>query len=207
MVAFIIQHVTVISASGDVYINSGSLGVGTINPRTKLHVVSGSSSFASIQTSDTAVFESNANTYVSIYSPTASNAGLQFGSGNPGGDVLGAYVRWNQANNLMTLGTANDGDDISFVTGNETSSMYLRNNIGLGIGTTAPLYRLHVRNGEVTPSSTFAGSVGVFENSGSNTFVSILSHTGYSSGVGFGSNVSRSAARLLWNHDSHNNLS
>jgi hypothetical protein len=185
-------------------ITGSNVGIGTTNPRTILHVISGSSSNASIQTSDTAVFESNANTYVSIYSPTASNAGLQFGSGGTGGDALGSYIRWNQANNLMTLGTANDGDDISFITGNETSSMYLKNNIGLGIGTTAPLYRLHVRNGAVTNSSTFAGSVGVFENSGSNAFVSILSHTGYSSGVGFGSNVHRSSARLAWTHDSLN---
>jgi hypothetical protein len=194
----------VVSASGDVYISTGSLGVGTVTPRTKLHVISGSSSNASIQTSDTAVFESNANTYVSIYSPTASNTGVQFGSGGTGGDALGAYIRWNQGNNLMTLGTANDGDNINFVTGNETSSMYLKNNIGLGIGTTDPRYKLHVRNGEVTDSSTWGGSVGVFENSGSNTYVSILSHNNFNSAVGFGSNISRSAARLAWNHDSQN---
>ena len=185
-------------------ITGSNVGIGTTTPRTILHVISGSSSGASIQTYDTAVFESNANTYVSIYSPTASNAAVQFGSGGTGGDALGAYIRWNQGNNLMTLGTANDGDNINFVTGNETSSMYLKNNIGLGIGTTDPRYKLHVRNGAVTDSSTFGGSVGVFENSGSNAFVSILSHTGYSSGVGFGSNVHRSSARLAWTHDSLN---
>lgn len=185
-------------------ITGSNIGINTTSPKVALHVISGSSSGASIQTSDTAVFESNANTYVSIYSPTASNAAVHFGSGGTGGDALGAYIRWNQGNNLMTLGTANDGDDINFVTGNETSSMYLKNNIGLGIGTTDPLYRLHVRNGAVTNSSTFAGSVGVFENSASNAFVSILSHTGYSSGVGFGSNVHRSSARLAWTHDSLN---
>jgi hypothetical protein len=44
----------------------------------------------------------------------------------------------------------------------------------------------------------------VFENSGSNTYVSILSHNNFNSAVGFGSNISRSAARLAWNHDSQN---
>lgn len=180
---------------------TGSIGIGTPTPTALLHVRSGSSNANTTAISSTAVFESNYNTYVSIYSSQSQNSGVHFGSN---ADPLGAYLRWNQDNNLMTLGTANDGDDISFVTGNETSSMYLKNNVGLGIGTTAPLYRLHVRNGSVTNSSNFAGALAVIENSGSNSYLTMISHDAYTSGIGFGSDTHRSSAHLNWSYSTLN---
>lgn len=71
----------------------------------------------------------------------------------------------------------------------------------VGIGVQAPLstYKLHVRNGAVTNSSTWGGSVGVFENSGSNAYLSVLSSDTYTSGIGFGSAAHRVSANLNWN--------
>ena len=189
-----------VSASGAVIIPSGNLGIGTTSPGSNLHVVKGSSGVA-VLASDIATFENNTHAYITVLSPNGQNSGLHLGSGP---DPLGAYVRWNQDNNLMSIGTANDGDNINFLTGNEVSSMYLRNNVGLGINTTAPLYRLHVRSGSVTNSSTFSGTLAVVENSGSDSYLSILSSTGFESGVGFGSEVHRSSARLAWTHNSLN---
>lgn len=71
----------------------------------------------------------------------------------------------------------------------------------VGIGVQAPLstYKLHVRNGTVTNSVTWGGSVGVFENSGSNAYLSVLSSDTYTSGIGFGSAAHRVSANLNWN--------
>jgi hypothetical protein len=71
----------------------------------------------------------------------------------------------------------------------------------VGIGVTAPLstYKLHVRNGAVTNSSTWGGSVGVFENSGSNAYLSVLSSDTYAAGIGFGTAAHRVSANLNWN--------
>jgi hypothetical protein len=71
----------------------------------------------------------------------------------------------------------------------------------VGIGVTAPLstYKLHVRNGAVTNSTTWGGSVGVFENSGSNAYLSILSSDTYVAGVGFGTAAHRVSANVNWN--------
>ena len=182
-------------------ITGSNVGIGTITPTTTLHVRSGSSNANTSGVGNIATFESNTHAYVSIYSSQSQNSGVHFGSN---ADPLGAYLRWNNDNNLMTLGTANDGDDISFVTGNETSSMYLKNNVGLGIGTTAPIYKLHVRNGSVTNSSNFAGALAVIENSGSNSYLTMISHDAYVSGIGFGSNTHRSSANLAWSYSALN---
>ena len=71
----------------------------------------------------------------------------------------------------------------------------------VGIGVTAPLstYKLHVRNGAVTNSTTWGGSVGVFENSGSNAYLSVLSSDTYTAGVGFGTAAHRVSANVNWN--------
>lgn len=116
------------------------VGIGTNTPQVKFHVSSAPFG-GTISDSDIAVFESTGYTNVSILSSDAQNASLQFGSQS---DVLGAYIRWNQANNEMSIGTANNGDNIRFVTGDEESSMFLKNGYGLGIGTLNPTQRLHV---------------------------------------------------------------
>lgn len=71
----------------------------------------------------------------------------------------------------------------------------------VGIGIASPLYdyKLHVRNGNVTNSTTWGGSVGVFENSGSNAYLSILSSDTYAAGIGFGTADHRVSANLNWN--------
>ncbi len=71
----------------------------------------------------------------------------------------------------------------------------------VGIGVTAPLstYKLHVRNGTVTNSVTWGGSVGVFENSGSNAYLSVLSSDTFTAGVGFGTADHRVSANVNWN--------
>ena len=69
----------------------------------------------------------------------------------------------------------------------------------VGIGTTDPRYKLHVRNGAVTDSSTWGGSVGVFENSGSNAYLSVLASNTYAAGIGFGTAAHRVSANLYWN--------
>lgn len=125
---------------GDSYLNNGKFGIGTSVPQVKLHI-SSSPFGGNISNTDIAVFENSGYTNVSILSSDQQNASLQFGSTS---DVLGAYIRWNHDNNEMSIGTANNGDNIRFVTGNEETSMFLRNGYGLGIGTTSPTERLHV---------------------------------------------------------------
>jgi hypothetical protein len=74
----------------------------------------------------------------------------------------------------------------------------------VGIGVQAPLstYKLHVRNGAVTNSTTWGGSVGVFENSGSNAYLSVLASNTYTAGIGFGTADHRVSANLNWNSTS-----
>jgi hypothetical protein len=71
----------------------------------------------------------------------------------------------------------------------------------VGIGVNPPLYdyKLHVRNGAVTNSTTWGGSVGVFENSASNAYLSVLASDTYTAGIGFGTAAHRVSANLNWN--------
>jgi hypothetical protein len=78
----------------------------------------------------------------------------------------------------------------------------------VGIGTASPIYKLHVRNGSVTNSSNFAGALAVIENSGSNSYLTMISEDNDVSGIGFGSRTHRSSAHLNWNYSTLNfNLS
>lgn len=121
-------------------VSANTFGIGTDFPQVKLHVCSGTTG-VNLSNTDIAVFENSGYTNVSILSSDQQNASLQFGSTS---DVLGAYIRWNHDNNEMSIGTANNGDNIRFVTGDEITSMFLRNGYGLGIGTESPTERLHV---------------------------------------------------------------
>jgi len=138
--AFVIEDSLNPDSTPFVVTSGGTVGIGTNVPKVKFHVSSAPFG-GNISNTDIAVFENSGYTNVSILSSDQQNASLQFGSES---DVLGAYIRWNHDNNEMSIGTANNGDNIRFVTGDEVTSMFLRNGYGLGIGTESPTQKLHV---------------------------------------------------------------
>lgn len=148
-------------ATSTLFISSaGKIGIGTTTPGSALHVYTGSSGRSVPSTSgDDFIVESANDGGISIFTGDAYNANLFFGSQT---DDIGALVRWEHDQNLMTIGTGNTDDGLRFMTGNFIEAARILDNGNVGIGTTSPIASLAVAGDSYfTATSTFAKGINI----------------------------------------------
>jgi len=121
--------------------SSGNVGIGTINPTNKLHVVT---------TGNPAKFESTSgNGRIEIDAPSTKNSGVQFFENN--------VLRWG----IFNQGT---DDSLKFQNKDFATRLVVQQSGNVGIGTTSPSSKLEV-NGNVSLNNTLfvteSGNVGI----------------------------------------------
>ena len=113
--------------------HDGNIGIGSLNPKSKLHISSGLSGVT--PNSDPAVFiEDNRNTYLNLAAPDANETGVLFGRPEDTGTSGGIIYRANKDMHLRTNGN--------------TTRMTVSSTGNVGIGTTIPAAKLDI-NGDV----------------------------------------------------------
>jgi hypothetical protein len=110
----------------------GNIGIGTITPDSKLHIVNGSAGAVTAFPTSVATLESNTSGYLSILTPATLEGGVVFGS--PVNNNNGFLTYWHPLN-TMYLGT------------NSTTRMAIDGTGNVGIGATTPQAKLEV-NGD-----------------------------------------------------------
>ena len=137
----------------------GNLGLGTSFPEQPLHVLKGSSGNTDADASSIAIFEDDANAYLTILTPSFAERGIIFGDNL---NNIDAGVIYNGANNRMDLRTNGNASRITIDSDGD-----------VGIGTATPTSRLHVANGDLVIGdvpSPFSVSQNLYiENSGGST--------------------------------------
>ena len=104
----------------------GNIGVGTVSPARKLHVVDGGTSGATPDGNSIAVFEDNANSYISLLTASANENGILFGNSSSSQD--GGIIFNNTAN----------AHGLQFRTNGNQTRMVITSGGYVGIGTTSP---------------------------------------------------------------------
>jgi hypothetical protein len=116
--------------NGNGYFN-GNLGIGTINPGTKLHVYGGASGATPFAFSPLAV-ESNGHTYINLLSPAANETAILFGQ--PGSSANGV-IMYNNTGTLNGFQFRNNGN---------LTRMVINSAGNVGIGTAEPSEKMEV---------------------------------------------------------------
>jgi hypothetical protein len=132
------------SLSSPMNIHSGTLwidpantrvGVGTATPHNTLHVRKGSAGSITANVNSPLVVENSANAYINILSPSANEQGILFGyPGAPSGPATGGIIY----NGSQTT------NGLQFRTNGNINRMVITDAGNIGIGTTAPAYRLSI---------------------------------------------------------------
>jgi hypothetical protein len=110
---------------------AGGVGIGTNSPEAPMHVLEGSAGTVSAHSNACAVFERSSNGYVQILTPDADESGVMFG--NPTSGVAGG---------LYYNSTAANG--LTFRCNGNSTKMVIDSAGNVGVGTTSPLFLLHV---------------------------------------------------------------
>jgi len=110
----------------------GNVGIGTATPTGTLNVVTADVAVTPDTDADDLVVENDGRAGISILGSDTSGAHLIFGSAS---DAVGASLRWNHNNDLMTLGTNNAGASLAIVTANGAEAVRIDSSGNVGIGT------------------------------------------------------------------------
>lgn len=131
--------------AGNIFnLNTGNVGVGTIQPAASLHISKNITGATPHGTTDDFLIEGNANTGMSILNNGNGSTLINFGSNT---DNVQGTLGFNQSENLMTLGTNAVGADLSLLTGNGSEAARILDNGNVGIGLDSPEYKLDVAGG------------------------------------------------------------
>jgi len=137
----------------------GNVGIGTTSPDRKLHVFAGESNGAASNAQSTLVLENSTNTYLQFLTPASSESGILFGDTD---------------NDRGALTYSHSSDAMNFRVAAETK-MYINSSGNVGIGTTGPLDKLDVSNGNIRISQTSNVAAQLILN----TYQSALGNTTY----------------------------
>jgi len=139
----------------------GNVGIGTDSPQRKLHIYRGSAGPFTSSGNTTAVFESNTDNYLSMFSPAISETGILFG--NPANAASGGIV-YNSGLN---------GNGLQFRTNGNVPRMFLDSIGNLGLNVPVPQHRL-----DVSGSSFFRNGNFGFNHYASNVSFNIRGQSG-----------------------------
>ena len=128
---------------------SGNVGIGTITPNGKLHIVSPDSTYA--------------------FSVAGATKGVRFNINSAGTYIQGVDNTLAGSYQSLILG----GSDLYFQTNGLTTAMYISSSGNVGIGTTAPAYKLTVQN-DAASTNALLGLQNFSTSATTNHGVSIL---------------------------------
>ncbi len=116
---------------------SGDVGIGIADPDgSLLHVHTASAGVISAGSgADEITVENSGDSGITIFSGDGNFSQIHFGSS---GDTIGAVLRWQLNQDLMTLGTSQAGAELSFATAVLSEAMRIDSNGRVGIGDTTP---------------------------------------------------------------------
>ncbi len=164
----------------------GYLGVGKISPNSPLHVVGGAGAGGVVPLPSTITAENNGNTFLSLLTPNANEAGIIFGLNNNNNSGSVGY------NNAATP------KGLQFRTRNNITQMVLDSLGNVGIGDLTPTSKLNVTSTSAGNIANFDGRtgmyIGLYENS---TYRGYLgSFSGAATDVDFGTGGGNTTGKL-----------
>ncbi len=166
-------------SSGDVAMLGGSVGIGAASPRTTLNVVSSDGN---------GVFVTGNGTNTSPYFRLTELAT----------DYRGGYLMDDGINNVFNIGVHSTANS---ATSSDVHAISIPRGTGfVGIGTTSPLARLHIRNADSGISSLSAQADNVFIEGSGNAGMTIGSGVSGSGSIYFGDSGSSSVGRIVYDH-------
>ncbi len=117
-------------------VENGDVGIGTAAPDGLLHIFTASAgSISSGSGADELTIENSGDSGITIFSGDNNFSQIHFGSA---ADTIGAVLRWQQTQDLMTLGTSNAGAELAFLTAVLSEAMRIDADGNVGIGDTTP---------------------------------------------------------------------
>lgn len=164
----------------------GFLGVGKTTPSSPLHVVGGTGAGGVVPISSTITAENNGNTYLSLLTPNANEAGVIFGRND------------NNSSGALIYNSATTAKGFQFKTRNNITQMVLDSLGNLGIGTITPDSKLDVYSGGTSNIANFDGRtgmyIGLYENSVYRGYLG--SFSGAATDVDFGTGAGNSTGKV-----------
>jgi hypothetical protein len=122
--------------------SNGNGGITTTVPQGKLHIYTGSSgSFSPSTDADELIIEGSGNVGLSFKTNDSFVSNIYFGSHS---NNQGAYLSWDYANLLLSLGTNEGGGEVCFLVGDEFEAARIAADGDVGLGTNLPSTALHV---------------------------------------------------------------
>lgn len=167
-------------------LSNGNVGIGTATPSGKLHVHNSSTGSTVNTNYDNLIIEQNAtNIGLSFLAANTNNATIAFG--DPEDNDVGR-IRYHHPDNSLSF----------FTSGAER--MRIRDNGWVGIGTTGPLGKLHVRSGNTQGSVSSNYDDIVVEHASGHVGLSFLSMNNRINAITFSDNDATNKGNIYYHH-------
>lgn len=172
--------------------NTGNLGIGTLSPTARMHVVNGSSGAVGHGNAPLIV-ENSTNSFINILAPDAAATGIFLGG--PTSGVSGGII-YNDA--------SFNPNGLDFRVNGNITQMVLNNAGNLGIGTLSPGAKLHVFKGSAGSVTGNINSPLVVENS-THSYINILAPNASETGILFGRPANNVSGGIIYNSNGTGN--